>query len=64
LVGGGQLFYKPFWPSVKFSSSTLRELSGQGSLITEGVAEKPRFVPQTSGLQAGALTNYTAGAAG
>jgi len=47
-------------------------LSGQGSLITEGVAEKPgefsrpppRFVSQISRLQAGALTNYTTGAAG
>jgi len=57
---------------VQFSSNTLKEFSGQDSLITEEVAAKsrefsrppPRFVSQISGLQAGALTNYTTGAAG
>jgi len=47
---GAKLFYKLFRPLVKCSSCTLRELSGQGSLKTEGVVDRPVEFRQLGGM--------------
>jgi len=46
----GQLFFKLFRPLVKCSISTLGELSGQGSLMTEGVVDKPVEFRELDGM--------------
>jgi len=46
----GQLFFKLFWPLVKCSKSTPRELNSQERLMTEGVVDRPVEFRELGGI--------------